>query len=467
MSFEHQLFQMVHGRPRPEDVADLVLRALGSTLRGEARQKLLRAARSSLAQTAWGYSSMATEFFRARVQVETQVRLAASFFGAAPLSWQAPSLSANDCRDPDKVEAFVREAGGLIHKEWGDRQKLDKRARRALGLFKGHRWYSKRFRLLLRLEQKLERMIRGERRYALLRASKSSLATRLPFDVFAADLGSACLVAYLSSRMSLRSTFTAGPQERAYDEIAEALLDHCEASGTASWLSIAHVMQDRRVVRHLTEEERGLLLAASFEVLRDAGSMLREVWDNSRFDRRTMIVSRGADSSTWNEAAGAWNKARDGWLSLLHALGMEGLLDRMLPGKVMRLMAADVARWHRATGGGIHPDTLVWAELPLPWEVLDGEAVCSRATVEAACTRHRAQLGGWSTPRAARAAVAFRPTPELVHGVTVGSPALARTLRKLGAFSGKPTRAGLGEVDFHVERDEHGFALLADEVEHH
>jgi hypothetical protein len=31
----------------------------------------------------------------------------------------------------------------------------------------------------------------------------------------------------------------------------------------------------------------------------------------------------------------------------------------------------------------------------------------------------------------------FRPTPELVHGVTVGHPALASVLRKAGAFSGQ------------------------------
>jgi hypothetical protein len=31
----------------------------------------------------------------------------------------------------------------------------------------------------------------------------------------------------------------------------------------------------------------------------------------------------------------------------------------------------------------------------------------------------------------------FRPTPELVHGVSVGHPELARVLKKLGFFSGK------------------------------
>jgi hypothetical protein len=37
----------------------------------------------------------------------------------------------------------------------------------------------------------------------------------------------------------------------------------------------------------------------------------------------------------------------------------------MCPGKVLRLMAADVAWWHRQSGGGLHQDTAVWKELPL------------------------------------------------------------------------------------------------------
>lgn len=175
-----------------------------------------------------------------------------------------------------------------------------------------------------------------------------------------------------------------------------------------------------------------------------------------------MIVARGNDSSTWNESAGAWNKARESWISLLHALGMEGLLDTMLPGKVMRLMAADVAAWHRVSGGAVHPDTAVFAALPLPWRVLDGKAVCSRALVARTCEEHGASLEGWIGPRAARVAAPFRPTHELVHGVAVSSPTLARTLRKLGVFSGKPSTAA-AQLDAWIERDKHGFALFVRE----
>jgi hypothetical protein len=55
--------------------------------------------------------------------------------------------------------------------------------------------------------------------------------------------------------------------------------------------------------------------------------------------------------------------------------------------------------------------------------------------------------------------VPFHPTPELVHGVEVSSPGLAKVLRDTGWFSGK--RAGPGEGAAVVERDAHGFAIRA------
>ena len=59
--------------------------------------------------------------------------------------------------------------------------------------------------------------------------------------------------------------------------------------------------------------------------------------------------------------------------------------------------------------------------------------------VEDICKRHRVDPveKGWVAPRPDRAVAAFRPTPELVHGVTVGNAGLALLLRKVGFFSGK------------------------------
>jgi hypothetical protein len=152
-----------------------------------------------------------------------------------------------------------------------------------------------------------------------------------------------------------------------------------------------------------------------------------------------MIVRRGMDSSTWNTIAQAYNTARAGWLAAVAALGAESLLDVACPGKAMRLMAGDLAAWHSVSGSGVDPDTLVWAALPLPWEVLSGEASCTRETVAAACREQGVdpERRGWTAPRATGVVARFAPTPELVHGVAVSDPLWAAILRRSGAYSGK------------------------------
>lgn len=184
------------------------------------------------------------------------------------------------------------------------------------------------------------------------------------------------------------------------------------------------------------------MLERWFGILSELADRLEDAWRRTDIDLSTMIVRRGNDSSTWNLFAGAWNRARDHRIALIEALGIDALLDEMLPGKVMRLMAADVAAWHRQEGGDVHPDTLIWAQLPKPWEVLRLEAPCNRATVEAACARVGVDpvKSGWSAARPRTAVQAFRPTPELVHGVNVGNPYMASFLKRLGAFSGRPLR---------------------------
>jgi hypothetical protein len=155
-----------------------------------------------------------------------------------------------------------------------------------------------------------------------------------------------------------------------------------------------------------------------------------------------MIVKRGNDSTTWNNTAGAWNKARDNWINLLYATGMEGVLDELCFGKVLRLMAADVAAWHRSTGGGLDPNTEVWNKLPFPWDVFEGQAVCTKEMVVNACAAAKLDpwKSGWIAPRP-HDVVPFRPTPELVHGVTVSNPFLATVLKKHRYFSGKNSKA--------------------------
>ncbi|GGO01524.1 hypothetical protein GCM10010116_02870 [Microbispora rosea subsp. aerata] len=114
-------------------------------------------------------------------------------------------------------------------------------------------------------------------------------------------------------------------------------------------------------------------------------------------------------------------------------------------------MAADLAAWHRSTGGDVDPDTKVWAALPPPWQVLDGTASCTRADVEAACRTAGLdpEKSGWTAPAPARRVAAFRRTPELVHGIAVADPVWASLLRRAGAFSGGPLKPDLAADALH------------------
>lgn len=432
-----ELFESLSRRRRPEDVADLIRRELGTTLTPAERRTLRQATGGVLAKW-WGYSSMSADFARP-VGLAHQFVAARRMFPAVP----APA----DTDTPAAVRPYLAAASGTIGKTPGasdfraDRLNRERRAAAGLGEL-SRRQYNKRFRLLARMERKLATLEReiAKREYAMV--AKSRLAARITRADFFADRDTACFVAYLTARLNLRSVFTDGPQQRAYDEIADMLFDRVRRSPAANWWAVAHVHPDREVLRHLTDEQKGRFLAVWFELLTGIAGMLRAVWERSRFDRAGMIVRRGDDSSTWNAAAGAWNKAREAWVGVLHALDMGDLLDRLCPGKVLRLMAADVAAWHRRGGGGLEPDTAVWAALPPPWEVLAGTASCTRAEVEAACRAHGVNpVGkGWTAPRPGRYVEAFRPTPELVHGVEVGHPALALLLRRMGVFSGKPLK---------------------------
>lgn len=448
------LYEAIQTRPRPEDVAQIILRVLD--LPPTAKAAVTKAASGSFKQGLWAWSSMARDFARP-VGAERQVHKAAELF-AIP---DPPSDV--ECLDPKKVEAFLTRVSPLIHREPGEvnflSDRLDRAERKAAGLGMKKRQYNKRWRLLKRMEDKISRMVRNHRKYEFTRIGKSALATRLTKEDLAKDLPTACFVAYLSARMNMRSTFTNGPQDRAFDEVSEALFKYA-IKGQPNWWCLSHVHPEENVLRHLSEDEKGRLVGAWFAVLNDVADLLAETWQGLTVEKETLIVQRGSDSSTWNQTAGAWNKAREHWIALLYELDMAPILDAMCPGKVLRLMAADVARWHKMSGGDLHPDTKVWAELPLPWDVLRGRAQCTRDFVQGVCTRVGVKSEGWVGPKPPKKAVPYKPTPELVNGVTVFSPVLASILRKAGWFSGKGGVAV--DVDVKIVRDEHGAALRAE-----
>ncbi|WP_294401081.1 hypothetical protein [Prosthecobacter sp.] len=345
---------------------------------------------------------------------------------------------------------------------------MNTQQRQKIGLDLSRRRYNKLFRFLRRFEAKLKTYLREQKKYEFTRLGKSGLAVHLSWEDFFAGANSAMFIAYFSARCNTRSIFTNESQQRPYDEIADMLFQRCvREPGRANWWAVAHLHPDRAVLERLSDEQKGKLLGIWLSKLHGIAELLGEVWRTSKIERSTMIVRRGNDSSTWNNTANAWNRTRQAWIALLHSMGMEEELDALCFGKVLRLMAADVAAWHRASGNELDPDSQVWAELPLPWEVLAGQADCTRKQVEEVCRKHRVDpiKRGWIAPPPTRHVEKFRPTPELVHGVAVSSPQLAQMLKKAGWFSGKWSAASLEVADnIAVQRDAHGFALGASEV---
>jgi hypothetical protein len=442
------LFESLDQRIRPEDAAYLVREILsenGVKLGRKEKGLFQRATRY-----AWGHSSMDRDFARP-VGFEKQLKVAKQLFPDVPLP---------DPNSPISIAHYASQAGERILKtySYGDfkHNRFDRNERKGRGIGEiSKRQYNKLFRFLARIDKKNERLMRELQKRDFTQISKSRFANRITWEEFSSDIMTACFIGYYTARCGLRSAFLAGPQQRPYDELADALFQRLE--GGANWYAIAHVYPNQEVLKLTTDEQKGKLLGLWYKKLGEIAQLLREVWDDSDINPKTMIVKRGNDSSTWNATAGAWNKARNSWINFVYALNMDKVLDEVCPGKVLRLMAADVAYWHKSKGGELEPDTQVWISLPLPWEVLAGEKTCTRQTVEAACEKAKIKGKGWIAPHEGRVIEDFRPTPELVHGVAVSSPQLAEVIKKAGWFSGKGTKAvDIEEVE--VSRDEHGFA---------
>lgn len=456
------LYESLQRRMRPEDVAELVLDALGSDLGLLDRRRIQEVARGSLRQGLYQVTSMSQDFHRP-VPPERQARRAEQLFVTA----SGHALSAEDCTRPEVVLAFIRRISLEIDKTLGEssfkHHRMNREQRKAAGLEHSKRRYNKLFRFLHRFERKLATYQLEQRKYGATRIAKARLATHIDRCDFDASREAACFVAYYAARCNRRSVFTNKSQDRPFDGLSKMLLDRFKQAPTpGGWRAIARVMPDLDVVENLSEEDKVALCGTWLSVLREIADLLAVTWKRSRFDRSSMIVARGDDSSTWNALAGAWNAARQGWLGLANALGMDQMVDAPCFGKVMRLMAADVAVWHRQSGGHVDPDTLVWAELPPPWEVFRGTETCTRSQIELVCAKYGVdpEKRGWTSPPSSRRAVAFYPTAELVHGVVVDHPELATVLRQAGWFSGKaPRPMDIEQQPFAVMRAKAGAPL--------
>lgn len=424
-----ELHASLDRRYRPEDVADLVLQALDGRLSRRERVVLERAAKHS-SRRQGGFSSMSTDYTRP-VGGARQVAAATRLFERS---------AEVDPDDPESLLEFAatmgREMGWTPERTDFLADRLNRDAREAAGMDVTKRQYNRRFRVLRRLAAKAHTLGVEHDKRRLLMVGVTGFGADIPLERFAADVDAACFVAYYTARRKVRREFSLSGRENPFDEIASMLLDRCAADG--DWWMIAQVRTASDVLGRLTEQERGRLLGRWSAVMRHSAELLRDRW-NPGTERATMIVKRGDDSTTWNNLAVAYNAARAGWLACLASLNALDLLDVACPGKAMRLMAADLVRWHSGSGGDVDPNTAVWAALPLPWEVLDGSATCARVDVEAACRAAKLDPAGsgWTVPAPKRGVAVFRPTPELVHGVSVADPVWAALLRRAGAFSGK------------------------------
>ncbi|MFV2113718.1 hypothetical protein ACFHW0_15460 [Micromonospora sp. LOL_025] len=426
-------------RRRPEEVAHLVLRVVGGRLGLRERMTLGRAARAA---SRWnGWSSMSADFARP-VGGARQIDAAARLFEL--------SRGGIDPDDPVSLLDFsarLGEALGAVDPARLDflRDRLNREGRAAAGIELSKRQYNRRFRVTQRLSAKADRLAVEQRKRHLTMVARAGFAASIERGRFLADPSAGCFVAYLTAKRKLRREFTLSGRDNPYDDVADVLFKRCVANPATDWWMIAQAYPTPSVLARLTDAQRGELLGRWWATMRHVAALLKRVWSASEFDQATMIVRRGNDSSTWNLLCGTYNTARAAWIATLDASGSLGLLDASCPGKAMMLIAADLAAWHRSTGGGPHPDVGVWARLPLPWDVLDGTAACSRTDVEAACADGGVDpvKSGWAGPKTPAAVGVFRPTPELVHGVSIADPLWAAMLRTGGAFSGKMVKGGL------------------------
>jgi hypothetical protein len=300
------------------------------------------------------------------------------------------------------------------------------------------RAYRRAVRAVLHLQQRTAVLAAERDREAAIAFGKARLAHLVSEEDFLACPATAAFTAYYLARLNLRTLFTAGSQARPMDTLAEALLAGALASPTRRPEVLATVLTRWRVLDLLDDAQCGDLMGRYYEQLAAAARALRGCFEPHR-DRRNMVVRAGDDSSTWNSASRAFNQARTGWLNLARGLGYDDLIERSCPGKVPALVAADVAAWHAREGRTEHDDVRVWAQLPLPWEVVLGDTECPADLVRRICwqTGIDPETTGWTQPYRQDVTELPEPAPELVHGVVVSSPLLARLMRQAGMFSGQ------------------------------
>jgi hypothetical protein len=475
-----RLHWAVQSRVTPEAVCGIIIQTLGARLLPAQRRLLHRAAASGAGQ----YSSMGDDFERP-VPLTHKVTVLAELLSQHGVDDEAVLVGRDDipaekleelAQDPWKLLGELRHIAPFVGwhpgSDFGARLNRDRREMGGIRL--SRRRYNRLIRHLLRTQAQAKRMGPQILLHQLVRVSRSGLATYITVDEMRADPFAAAFVAYWTAQRNRRRAATTAGRDNPFDVIAEMLLQVCARRADTDWWMIARAYPQPGVVASLDDFHRGHLVGQWLSFMRVAAGILRglyEAWPDvdvppvmpdsmwagrpglmpsrqarggktvKAVDLATMAVVPGIDSSTWNTAAAAYNAARGAWLNCIAASGALGLLDAACPGKAMRVIAGDVAAWHRNEGSGGESQTRVWADLPLPWRVIAGDEQCPAELVEARCWEHGVdpQASGWTAPRQHAGVVSgWAPTPELVHGVEVADPLWAGLLRRSGLWSGGP-----------------------------
>jgi hypothetical protein len=120
------------------------------------------------------------------------------------------------------IETFLKKFP-LIHKEVGKiiskSDRLNKDLRKLAGLDISKRNYNKKWRLLKRIEIRLQKFIHESKKIELQKIAKHGLSHTISFEGFSKDLNTACFIAYFNAKSNLRSTFTNQSQERPFDDM--------------------------------------------------------------------------------------------------------------------------------------------------------------------------------------------------------------------------------------------------------
>lgn len=448
MTLIDELYESLDQRRRPEDIGNIIAKVYGMAPLTHEEAKILNKVAKHGSSTSYMHKD-----FRRPIDLESSLKRAGFILNKE--YFFAPGDVAEITRWLGEIENSIFKALG---KSDFKHDRLSHDQRKEKGLTLSRRQYNKQFRLMARLELKTARLKKEQFKRALALASKNRLASQISKTDFSCDINTACFIAYYVARCNMRSLFTNQSQARPFDELCKVLLDRCEANPEdTNWWAIAHVLPNEEVLKHLTQDQKGQLLGSYFNFMKETAVLLNEVWLTSGI-QDNMVVKRGNDSTTWNLAAGAWNKLRDGWFALMYSLGFVEAVEKVCPGKVLRLIAGDVARWHQSSGGDLHEDTLVWKNLPKPWHVFSGDVDCPMSLVEKVCEKAKVDpiASGWCAPKPGRTVERFTPTPELVHGVVVSSPLLAKIFRKAGVFSGKSLKPGdVSGIDVEEARATH------------